>query len=263
VALLAALEAKEILAAIDVKIVADLPATAIALAHVGHLARQYGVRVADGVFARVTRLAGDVSLAGSKVQSIEPAAARLSIGRSGARLEIGGEATEIGQIVLADDAAILGRLPEEQRPDVLVPRSMTATLTAPARRLEAPVMRYPDRGVTLVQRADRAVLAFIADERDLDQRLASTLPGPFPLQRRASTRFRRLETRDGAPLVGRLKPSKLFVIAGLGEAGAFVAPALARLLAGRPAEAEKPWFAAHDPARSSREAIADLAEALP
>ena len=115
-------------------------------------------------------------------------------------------------------------------------------------QLAAPVMRYPDRGVTLVQQPDRSVLALISGERDIEARLGACLPGPFPLPRRATTHFSRLATTDGAPLIGRLRPSKLLILAGLGDAAAFFAPPIARLLAGMPKEAEKTWFSAHDPA---------------
>ena len=67
---------------------------------------------------------------------------------------------------------------------------------------------------------------------------------------------------DGAPLLGRLKPSRLFVAAGFGDAAAFLAPAIARLLVGSPGEAERSWLVAHDPARPRRETIADFAETL-
>jgi len=74
-------------------------------------------------------------------------AAKLNFTRTGAaELSISGEPAAVGQIVLADDAAILDLVPEAQRPSQLVVQSMTATLTTEARRLPAPVMRYLDRG---------------------------------------------------------------------------------------------------------------------
>jgi len=73
--------------------------------------------------------------------------------------------------------------------------------------------------------------------------------------------LRRLATTDGAPLIGRLTPSNLIVIAGAGSVGAFLAPPLARLLAGVPSDEEQAWFAAHDPARTDRAPVADIVEA--
>jgi hypothetical protein len=257
-AILGSLGAREAIVATDLKVVADQPGTAAALAHASHMAAGYGLAVRDGVFSRISRLVGDITLADSKVQSVETAALDLEGGA--ARLIVGEEIAEAGQIILADDASILAYLTEKQRPSLLLAESMTATLTAPARRLAAPIMRFPDRGVTLAQRPDHAVLALVSGDTDVEARLASALPGPFPLPRRASSRSRRLVSADGAPVIGWLKPSKLMVIAGMGNAGAFLAPPLARLLAGKASDEERAYFAAHAP-EARREAVADFVEA--
>ena len=263
-ALLAALADPDAITTTDVQIVADRPATATALAHMVHVAAGNGVHVDGNVFRNVSRLVGEISLTDSKVQSADIDAVTLDFAKSGAAmLAIDGEPAEIGQIVLADDMSILEHLPEAQRPPQFVVEAMMATLTAPARRLPTPIMRYPDRGVTLAQRPDLSVLALVAGELEVEARLASTLAGPFPLARLATTHYRRIASSDGAPLIGRLKPSKLFVIAGLGDAAAFLAPPIARLLNGVPGEDERGWLVAHDPSRPSRANIADFAEAAP
>ena len=263
-ALLAALAAPEAITPVDVRIVADRPATATALAHMTHIALGYGIATRDGTFSAISRLTGEITLTDSKVQSVDTGAVTLNFAKSGAAsLTIAGEAAEIGQIVLADDAAILDLLPEAQRPAQLIAEAMTATLTAPARRLAAPIVRYPDRGVVLAQRPDLSIHALVSGDRDVEARLASSLSGPFPLSRFATTHYRRLTTSDGAPLLGRLKPSKLFVIAGLGDAGAFLAPPIARLLSGVPRDDERAWLVAHDPSRPSRTAIADFVQVAP
>ena len=257
--ILASLGARDVIVRTDLRIIADLPGTAAALAHASHMAAGYGLAAHDGLFSRVSRLVGEITLADSKVQSVASAELDLEGGEA-ARLVIDGEIAEAGQIILADDASILAFLPEKQRPGLLLPQSMTATLTAPARRLATPIMRFPDRGVTLAQRADNAMLALVCGDTDVEARLASALPGPFPLPRRASSRFRRLISTDGAPVIGWLKPSNLMIIAGLGNAGAFLAPPLARLLGGKAGEDERGYFAAHAP-EVRREPVADFVEA--
>lgn len=258
-AILASLEAAAVLAPTEVRIVADRPDTATALAHVRQMAAGHGVTVRGERFVGISRLTGEISLAGSKVQPVEASRVNILMSRAGvASLQLDGDILPVGQIVLADDAASLAALPEGSRPELLVPQAMTATLTAPARRLAAPVLRFPDRGVTLVQRADLSILALVSGDAPIEPRLAACLAGPFPLQRRASTHFHRLVSRDGAPVVGRLKPSRMFAVAATGDAGLFLAPAVARLLAGVPSASEKAWFSAHDPARSSRDAIGDV-----
>lgn len=263
-ALLASIEAGDVLGRAEVEIVADLDQTAAALAHMAHVAAGYGHRPRNGRFANVAMLTGEISLVDSKVQSLEPHRVRLGYSRSGvAELTFDDELMPVAAIVLADDPAILEHLPEAQRPAQLIAQPMTATLTAPARRLPAPVRRFPDRGVTLLQRADRSVLGLVAGASDVDARLASCLAGPFPLPRRATAHYQRLLSRDGAPLIGRLEPSGLTIVAGLGDAAAFLAPAVARALAGKSTDEETGWFVAHNPSYADRELIADFAEAPP
>jgi len=261
-ALLKWIDGADALTPTDVQIVADLPETTAALSHMRHVAAGYGVVVRHGLFRGVSQLTSPISLTDSKVQTVGADQVKLTFARSGAaELAVADEPLSTSQIVLADDTAILALLPERDRPALLVTEQMTATLTEPAKRLAAPIVRYADRGVTLAQRPDRSVLALVSGEQDVEARLASCLPGPFPLQRRATAHYRRLVIADGAPFIGRVKPSKVFICAGLGDAAAFFAAPLARFLAGVPAGDEKAWFSAHDPARQNRDAVADFVEA--
>jgi hypothetical protein len=257
-ALMASLGAQRAVEMVDVRLTADLPQAKTALAHVAATARGYGQPSQGEIFHSVPRLSAPISLADSRVVTIERDAARLEFTRGGvAQLAVSGELADVSQIVIADDAALLDLLPPDQRPLQLTLQSMTATLTAPARKLPTPVVIYPDRGVTLQQRPDLSVLALVSGDSDVEARLASTLPGPFPLQRLATTHFRRVATSDGAPMIGRVKPSRLMVLTGLDAAAAFFAPIVARHLAGVPADDEKPWIASLSPSRP-REAITDF-----
>jgi len=259
--LLADIDGQDRLDRVHVKLVADLPETVTALAHLTHVAAGYGVVARDGVFHGVPRFSREIDLTHSSVQTVEAARVTLTPGPAGAELRLDGEALRVGQIVLADDDAVLDLLPEAELPAQLVVQPAMATLTAPAKRLPVQVMRYLDRGVILMQRADHSVLALVAGHADAEARLGSCLAGMLPLQRRATTHYRRLATTDGAPLIGRLTPSNLILIAGAGSVAAFLAPPLARLLAGVPSEEEQAWFAAHDPARTDRAPVADIVEA--
>lgn len=227
---------------------------AAALDHLAHLALAFGHQVRqvpDGwSFRRVPQLdaeALDAPLAAWLAQCGVPV------------IESGASAT---LTVLASDDAIFDGLSEEQRPAPLQPASMTASLLVLPRPLAQPVRRYLDRGVTLVRREGSTALGIVSGDTDLDARLASALDGPFPIKRLATTRFRRFITTDGAPIIGRLKRTKTFIAAGMGDAGAFFAPALARLLAGEPEPTDTAFFAPFDPSRP-RDAIADLREVAP
>lgn len=268
--LLESIGSAEAVSRITVAVHGDTEASAAALAHIAHLAMGFGMagrstgplhNFRDVALLNAEGLSPKLApwLASLGVTVADSDAARLGFLKSGAaELILSDERAAAAQIVLADDPALLDLVPEAQRPGQFTIQPMTATLTAPTRRLPAPVVRWPDRGITLVRRPGDSVLALIEGDADAEARLASTLPGPFPLARLATSRFRRVVTADGAPLIGKLKPSKLTILAGLGEAAVFLAPAIARWLAGTPSDDEKRWFAARDPARPSRETIAEF-----
>ncbi len=237
--------------ATEAELVADLPDTAAALDHLAHMAVgfRHQIRRIDGgwAFRHVAVLDADPVERRLREWLLAAGAASIDEGSVDARLT-----------VLADDDAIFDAVAASDRPAVLVPQSMTSTLLV-SRPSSAPVRRYPDRGVTLLARPGNTMLAIVGGEHEIDARLASTLPGPFPMKRLATTRYRRFSTSDGAPLIGPLGPH--FVITGLGDTAPFFAPAIARLIAGTAAEEDKRWFAAHDPA-ADRSAIADISPAI-
>jgi hypothetical protein len=79
-----------------------------------------------------------------------------------------------------------------------------------------------------------------------------------PLLRAGQSSFTQLLTVDGAPIVGSLGGVRATVIAGLGVGAAFLAPALARLLAGVAGDSEQAFFAARGaPRGESRRQVAD------
>lgn len=231
----------------EMEIAADLPDTATALDHLAHMGLGYGHQVrrtASGwAFRRIGALDREAIdrnfsewLKAARAASIDDGTADAAV------------------TVLADDDAIFDAFAEGDRPVPLASQAMTTTLIV-ARALPVPVRRFPDRGVTVVTRPGNTALAIVSGDQDVDARLASTLPGPFPMKRLASTRYRRLSSRDGAPVIGHA--AGRFLIAGLGDTASFFAPSLARLLAGTADEDERVWFAAHDPS-ADRSAIADV-----
>lgn len=228
-----------------VAIVTDTAASAAALDHVAHMALAYGLpgrrRTSGWSFPKVPAFLGE-RYTGEWRESAE-----LGFDTEG-RARISD--LDAAQIVLADDAAILDLLPENRRPEALSVQPMTTTLTLATKRLALPIMAFPDRGVTLVQRTADSILALVSGDADVEARLASTLPGPFPVRRTATSRFRRLMTRDGAPLMGPLAGSNIMICAGLWDAGPFFAPAIARFLLGESSVDEAGWVSAHNPAAS-------------
>jgi hypothetical protein len=246
---------------IDVEIHADTDATLAALDHIAHLAHSYRVAVRRAGkawhFRGVTLctpapLKLDAWLKGLNVPFVDADNAALSFDANG-RGQVPG--VEAGQLVLADDAAVLD-LDDAIRPPGLTRRSITMTLLE-MRRPGPALHFYPDRGVTLMPRNPGTILARIRGDTEVDARLSSALPGPFPTRRIATARYRTLVSTDGAPVIADLQPAGMLVLTGLEDAAAFFAPALARKLAGRSTDEETRWFAAHDPSQS-RAAVAEF-----
>lgn len=227
------------LTATEMEVVADLPASALALDHIGHMALGSGHQV---------RRTG-TGWAFRHVATIDHEAVEKRLPewlRAAGVASINDGPADAGLTVLADDDAIEDHLSDDSRPGPLVSQFMTSTLVV-SRPLPVPVRRFADRGVTLVTRPGGTVLALMSGEQDVEARLASTLPGPFPMKRLATTRFRRLTTADSAPVIGRV--GERFIIAGLADTAAFFAPTLARRIAGTANADEVTWFAAHEPGR--------------
>lgn len=244
----------------DLAIHADRAGTRAVFDHIAHIAAANGVRVARGadgwLFRGLPRLDGAVFrpllrhwIASHGVMTADFDTHPMLVNESGA-LEVGEIPAD--QVVLGDDEALL-HLPENLWPTSLVARSRIVTLLSPVNPAGAEIQYWPDRGVTSLRQPNNQALGFVDGSAEADDRLASTLSAAA--RRQALGQSRRVVSRDSAPIVGRLRDAGVFIAAGLGEAAAFFAPALARYLGGVAREDEREWFAAHDPTR-----VADLAE---
>jgi hypothetical protein len=190
--------------------------------------------------------------------------AGVTIRRDGSsRIEFAGATIEANHAVLADDAAIIAHLETAERDRTLLLQSATAMLTEPTSRLAAPLMVYPDRGVALWRARRGSIFALSRGRPDEAMaRVGACLAPHGPLRRVGQRVFRTVATVDGAPLVGVARGLKATVLAGLGTGGAFLAPALARLLAGVASDSEKAYFAAREAGRGNARAyVADYAGA--
>lgn len=270
---------KGVSARLDPLFVAELPESGGALSHMRHMAAAYGYaveRVADRTIAgngAAYRVRDAVMLVGGRIEpaigswlerhgvrGFPAAATAVTLRRDGtARLSLDGAVIEAAQAVLADDEAILRHLDPDERERVLPERGVTAILSEPARALPAPMITFLDRDVVLMQRGKGGILAFAAgSDEEARHRAGACLGAQSPLRRAGQTSFTTLATRDGAPVVGALKGQRAVVLAGFGATGAFLAPALARHLAGVATAREAAYFDARKPARGNvRQPVAD------
>lgn len=247
--------AEDALRYVDMAVEVERDPTAELFDHVAHLASGYGVRVhrTEGgwLFRGIPSLDSPnlhrklpAWLENSQVTRADVDKHPLSIGKDGA-LQFNG--LSAAHAVLCDDDAIL-HLPEEVQPPSLRVHQRLVTLLEPVKPAKAEVQNWPDRRLSLVRRPDNQALAFVNGVEEAEARLASVLSAPA--RRLAAAQSRQLVSNDGAPLVGMLPRAKSFVAAGLGDIGAFLAPALARLLAGTARAEEHEWLKAYAPFRS-------------
>jgi hypothetical protein len=202
----------------------------------------------------------DAWLAKAEVRRIGGETA-ISLRRDGTyALAFGDHLAEAAAVVLADDEAILRRLPVSERHRLLSIDAATSLLTEPAKPLAAPFIHYLDRAVAVHQRAGKGPIAAIAagESDDALPRIGASLGAQGPLRRTGQTVFQAVTTLDGAPLVTRMGKAKLSVVAGLGASAAFFAPVVARVLAGSAADDERDYFAARDGTRpAARPSVAE------
>lgn len=175
-------------------------------------------------------------------------------------ISAGGETVTAAAVVLADDDAILERLPASERHRLLTVQPAISVLAEPHKAQQAPLIQHLDREVLVYQRATKGpVLAFAAGESDdALPRVGASLAGEA--RRTGQAAFHVVDTRDGAPLINRMGRGRMTIIAGLGASAAFMAPAVARVLSGTAEGVEHDYFAARDGARGpGRQAVAEMA----
>lgn len=265
---------------VDPLFVAETPASTDRLGHVRWMAAGFGFaaeravdrgitetgticRIRDGAMLLSGKIepALDAWLEKAGVPHVNAAEAKLALKRDGgATITAGDSSIEAANVVLADDDAILGHLPASDRHRLLVVESGTSVLTEPAKSLGAALIHYLDRNVMVQQRANKGAVTALAtgDADSAAARIGASLASLGRLRRSGQSVFRTVATADGAPLLGRMGKTKALVLAGLGPSAAFLAPTLARYIAGAADAEEQAWLEARDVARAgSRQAVAE------
>jgi len=263
---------KGLISRVDPLFVAETPQSMAALGHFRHLAIALGYAVepvadraiADGLMLRVR----DVQLLGHgrlepaleswlgkhEVRHLDRADTELTLRKDGsARIGHDGHTVEAAQVILAGDDAVLEHLPEEARDRSLETAPGAAMLLDSAKPLPAPYVSFLDRGVVLVQDGKVSVSALLSgDPATARARLGSAVSRGEALRLAGETVVNSLRTSDGAPFIGPARGHKALVIAALGPIGAFLAPAIARSIAGTASADEAEWFGLRGPTRGNQ-----------
>jgi hypothetical protein len=258
---------------IDPIFFADDPRAIEALSHMRHMALGFGIAaeptppslLGDGRVGVTIRDALTLNRAACaphldawlKKSGVErPLFERIEIAEDGsAILHADGTNYWARQTILADDEAILELLPRSQWPGILAPHAAATILTAPARLLAAPVMMEIQSGLTLLKQDEGGVAAIgMENMTAFSARVQGLLGQNGPIEQIGQTAFRAITTRDGAPALGRIGGVGADVIAGMGQTGLFMMPALARWLCDASTSAEARWFGARLMTRTDADA---------
>jgi hypothetical protein len=252
------------IARLDPILFADYPPGQQALGHIKHMAAAYGVAaertpaqflgedregvvLRDAVLLRRPVLAAAIDgwLAQSGVRRLATDTPLRVNADGSATCDLGDDTIGVGQTVLADDDAILAHLRAEALPALLRQQTASCILTEPTDPLAAPVMYQLDGGVMLHQQTEGGILAQGPGRiAELSTALGALLGPRHSVWQAGQSEFVRLDTLDGAPAVGRVGGHGPDVVAGFGNTGAFLAPAIARWLCGQATATESDWFGA-------------------
>ncbi|MFC3704599.1 hypothetical protein ACFOOL_07500 [Devosia honganensis] len=240
---------------------ADGAAPIEALSHMRHMALGHGMAAEPaapsllgpgraGVVLRdavrlnrpVLEPALDLWLARQGVERVAPG--RIEIAPDGAAaLSVDGGGIEARQAILADHDAIISFLPLPQWPRLLRRQSFASILTTPTPPLAAPIMLEINSGTILLQQPEGGIAAIgPGDLAAFSGHLHGLLGRERQVEQAGQTGFAVLATADGAPALGRAAGTGADIVAGMGGFGAFLAPALARWLAGAARAHEAEWF---------------------
>lgn len=180
------------------------------------------------------------------------------------RIAHDGNEMEAELAVLVDDAAVLAHVPAETIARIFGLRTGATILTEPTLPLIAPVMLQIDSGLCLSQTASGGVWAISNGDLDiLGQTLGAMLASYRHVRRAGQSDHPMLASRDGAPVIGRFDGEGPLVVSNFGPIGAFLAPAIARFIAGDSQNDEAAYFAGRGPMRDlSPSMVAEYAPQL-
>ena len=266
---------------IDPLFIADTRAGAAALSHMHYMALAFGhamekavlndgrkahqaaYRVRDAVVLSRAQLAQPMARWLEKAGVHATSSKDVTIRADGsASIVAAGAGIEAARVVMTDDASMLAYLDGELLAGFST-ADATSLLTETVVDAVASASVYVDRGIVLNQKPGGGITVLAAGKAsEALPRIGASLEGLGKLRRAGERAFRKLRTPDGAPVVGTLPGSGVFVLAELGLSGAFLAPAIARFVAGAASADEAAYFAAHAPRGEARPEIAEYRPAM-
>lgn len=165
---------------------------------------------------------------------------------------------EAEQAVIADDAAAwrmkgrAGPFPGLEKVD------RTVLLTSAGARLRHHTIMDISTSDSTLGHADGSVEARVGGDPAAARRWLAGRLLDGRAQVAGCVSFAALASSDGGPVIGRTSANRPPLALGLGPVAAFMAPAVARYLAGRPEQNEELYFADRVPGSARSKTVADL-----
>ncbi len=243
--------------------VATTSGDAQALAHMFHVARGYGFEVEQEGSGGLSTAKKILRIRGAR--SVEQKLFRPALGRwlvdSAVHIastndlalttKRGGRVTaktpvltiEASRLILADEEAIRTHAKQQHLGPAFVGVSATTLVCEPTPALrEKCVLNPANRFGACLQANSNFEIISLSSIDDVAADVIASVPGGEKLRPSGRTVFNTCVSADGAPLVGRLGQSGVWAVGGFGYTGAFVAPAIARFLAGKSEGVEEEYF---------------------
>lgn len=134
----------------------------------------------------------------------------------------------------------------------------TSVLTEPGNALRLSVAIDVDATAQTLMHPDGRIESIVRGNRDIAARyLTYLLPAHANARYAGIAEFSKLESVDGAPVIGQIGSSRLHVALALEPVAAFLAPAIARHFAGECSPDDAAYFLAHAP-QAGRSAVAEF-----
>ena len=181
------------------------------------------------------------------VTVLEPARTEISVGRKYAVLDSGEGARRADAVIVtdADVGSKLLALPKLKQ--LCAISTSTALLSEPGGKSIFPVICDIDANAQYCAHPDGRLECVVhGNSKSAQQWLSRNLPTNTETRLAGMVEFPVLRSTDGAPIIGQVSASRLYLALALGQSAPFMAPAVARHFAGNGTPSEDIFFQKHN-----------------
>ncbi|MCF6344592.1 MAG: hypothetical protein L3J15_07985 [Devosiaceae bacterium] len=151
-------------------------------------------------------------------------------------------------IIFVGDEAILNYMPQKDIGNNFFKTTTNALMLEPVKKLKSSTIINIDSNSILFQHTNGAIDCTSRDDfTDIYNIISNDGGNNRQIRLAGKAQFSSLISKDGAGVFGSLSGAKLSYIGGFGTSGAFLTPAMARILVGKGNDFENEYFAKRKP----------------